>query len=345
MVTIQMRTSIRTIASLLGLFFLLGIFLAVGLGYYLVSPAERGAEQQVFVVREGATLKEVAIELERNTLIKNDRFLLIWARLMGYGKDIKAGEYHLSAGMPPVKILSTLRMGAIVTHPVTIPEGFTIEQIGVLLGKKELVNSDEFISLAKDPKTAEDYGIPGKGLEGYLYPDTYHFGRGLSAQSIIDTMIRRFHQMVDPLGNRAGEIGMKMEDVVILASIIEKETGRGEERPMIASVFLNRIKKKMRLESDPTVIYGIENFSGNIKRKDLNRPSPYNTYLLRGLPAGPIANPGLESIKAVLYPDQTDYLYFVSKNDGTHYFSKTLAEHNKAVLIYQKRKRSRKKPR
>jgi UPF0755 protein len=340
-----MRTSIRTIASLLGLFFLLGIFLAVGLGYYLVSPAEKEAEQQVFVVREGATLKEVAVELERNDLIKNDRFLLIWARLMGYGKDIKAGEYHLSAGMPPVKILSTLRTGAIMTHPVTIPEGFTIDQIGVLLGKKELVDGNEFISLAKDLKTAEDYGLPGKGLEGYLYPDTYHFGRGLSARSIIDTMIRRFHEVVDPLGNRIEETGMKMEDVVILASIVEKETGRGEERPIIASVFLNRIKKKMRLESDPTVIYGMENFSGNIRRKDLNRPSPYNTYMLRGLPAGPIANPGLASITAVLYPAQTDYLYFVSKNDGTHYFSKTLAEHNKAVRIYQKRKRSKRKPR
>jgi UPF0755 protein len=340
-----MRTRFRAIASLLSFFFLLGIFLAVGFGYYLVSPADKGASQQVFVVREGATLKEVAIELDRNALIKNDRFLLLWARLMGYGKDIKAGEYHLSASMPPVKILSTLRTGAIVTHPVTIPEGFTIDQIGVLLGEKGLVDGNEFISLAKDPKTAEDYGIPGKGLEGYPYPDTYQFGRGISARSVIDTMIRQFHQVVDPLGNRSEEVGMKMEDVVILASIVEKETGRGEERPIIASVFLNRIKKKMRLESDPTVIYGIENFSGNIKRKDLNRPSPYNTYLLRGLPAGPIANPGLASITAVLYPAQTDYLYFVSKNDGTHYFSKTLAEHNKAVRIYQKRKRSRKKPR
>jgi UPF0755 protein len=149
--------------------------------------------------------------------------------------------------------------------------------------------------------------------------------------------------MVDPLKPRALEVGMKMEDVVVLASIVEKETGRSEERPMIASVFLNRLKKKMRLESDPTVIYGIENFNGNLRRKDLNRPSPYNTYLIRGLPAGPIANPGLASIKAVLSPARTDYLYFVSKNDGTHYFSKTLTEHNKAVRIYQKRKRSRKK--
>jgi UPF0755 protein len=332
-------------ASLLGLFFLLGIFLVVGLGYYLVSPAEKGAEQQVFVVPEGATLKEVAVELDKNDLIRNDRFFLLWARLMGYGKEIKAGEYHLSAGMPPVKILSTLRTGAIMTHPVTIPEGFSIEQIGVLLDEKGLVDGKEFISLAKNPKTAEDYGISGKGLEGYLYPDTYQFGRGISARSVINTMIRRFHQMVDPLGNRLEETGMKMEDVVILASIVEKETGRGEERPIIASVFLNRLKKKMRLESDPTVIYGMENFSGNIKRKDLSRPSPYNTYVLRGLPAGPIANPGLASITAVLYPAQTDYLYFVSKNDGTHYFSKTLAEHNKAVRIYQKRKRSRQKSR
>jgi UPF0755 protein len=340
-----MRTRFRAIASLLGLFFLLGILLVVGFGYYLMSPAEKGAEQQVFVVPEGATLKQVAVELEKNALIKNYRFFLLWARLMGHGKDIKAGEYHLNAGMPPVKILAALSLGAIVSHPVTIPEGYTIEQIGALLGRKELVDSNEFISLAKDPKTGEEYGMPGKGLEGYLYPDTYQFGRGLSARSVINTMIKRFHQMVDPLESRALEVDMKMEDVVVLASIVEKETGRGEERPIIASVFLNRLKKKMRLESDPTVIYGIEDFSGNLKKKDLSRPSPYNTYVIRGLPAGPIANPGLASITAVLYPAQTDYLYFVSKNDGSHYFSKTFEEHNKAVRIYQKRKRSRKKSR
>ena len=340
-----MKHSMRLIASLLGLLFLLGIFLAVGLGYYLVSPANKGAPQKVFVVREGATLKEVAVELNKHALIKSDRFFLMWARFMGYGKDIKAGEYHLSAGMPPVKILATLRTGAILTHPVTIPEGYTIAQIGALLGEKGLLDSDKFISLAKDPKTAEEYGIPVKGLEGYLYPDTYQFGRGISARSVIDTMIRRFHQMVNPLRDRAKETGMKMEDVVILASIVEKETGQGDERPIIASVFLNRLEKKMRLESDPTVIYGIENFSGNLKKKDLTRPSPYNTYTIRGLPAGPIANPGLDSIKAVLYPAETDYLYFVSKNDGTHYFSKTLAEHNKAVRKYQIRRRSRQKSR
>jgi UPF0755 protein len=335
---------VRVIASLLGLLFLLGIFLAVGFGYYLVSPAHKGAQKQVFVVRDGASLKEVAVELERNNLIKNGRFLLLWARLMGYGKDIKAGEYALSADMPPVKILNSLRLGIIVIHPVTIPEGFTLEQIGTLLDEKGLLDGKEFISLTMDPEISRRYGLTGDSLEGYLYPDTYHFSRGLPALSIIDTMVKRFRQMTSPFVARAEEVGMKMEDVVTLASIVEKETGMSEERPLIASVFLNRLKKKMRLDSDPTVIYGLKDFDGNLKKTDLADPSPYNTYVIRGLPPGPIANPGLDSIRAVLYPAQTDYLYFVSKNDGSHYFSKTIAEHNNAVRIYQKRKRSRQKP-
>ncbi len=332
------RPYMRAIASLVGLFFLLVIFLAVGFGYYLASPAQKGARQQVFVVRDGASLREVAVELERNNLIKNDRLLLLWARLMGYGKDIKAGEYALNAGMPPVKILNILRLGSIIIHPVTIPEGFTSEQIGALLDEKGLVNGNDFISLTKDPEISRRYGLSGDGLEGYLYPDTYHFSRGLPALSIIDTMVKRFRQMIAPLDARAEEIGMKMEDVITLASIVEKETGVSEERPLIAGVFLNRLKKRMRLESDPTVIYGLKDFDGNLKKTDLAERSPYNTYVIRGLPPGPIANPGVDSIKAVLYPAQTDYLYFVSKNDGSHYFSKTLSEHNNAVRIYQKRK-------
>jgi UPF0755 protein len=136
---------------------------------------------------------------------------------------------------------------------------------------------------------------------------------------------------------------MSMEEVVTLASIVEKETGLAKERPVIASVFLNRLKKGMRLESDPTVIYGIKDFRGNLKRKDLSEPTPYNTYVIRGLPPGPIANPGREAIEAVLYPAETDYLFFVSKNDGSHYFSKTLSEHNRAVRTYQKSRRTRRK--
>jgi len=337
------KSHFRLVLSLLGLGFLIGICLVIGFGYYLVNPAKEGARDEVFHVKEGATLNAVAGELENNELITSKRLFLLWARIKGYGKDIKAGEYRLNAGMPPIKILNTLRAGAIITHPVTIPEGFTMEQIGTLFQEKGLVDKDAFLSMAKNPEIAREYNIPGRDLEGYLYPDTYHFGRGISARTAIDTMIKRFRQVVDPLKDRAEEIGMPLEDVIILASIVEKETGRGDERPLIASVFLNRLKRKMRLESDPTVIYGIEDFNGNLRRKDLARRTPYNTYVIRGLPQGSIANPGLDSIKGILYPAETKYLYFVSKNDGSHYFSKNLKEHNNAVNRYQKKRPRRKK--
>ena len=161
---------------------------------------------------------------------------------------------------------------------------------------------------------------------------------GLSPVSILDAMIKRFRQIIEPLKARIGVLDMTLDDVITLASIVEKETGKAEERPLIASVFLNRLKRGMRLESDPTVIYGIEEFNGNLTKDDLAEPTSYNTYIIRGLPPGPIANPGLESIKAVLYPAKTDYLFFVSRNDGSHQFSKTLKEHNRAVRMYQKKR-------
>lgn len=216
-----------------------------------------------------------------------------------------------------------------------------MEQIADLLDSKGLVNKQQFLSLAQDPALLEQYGIPGPTLEGYLYPDTYQLARGISPSTAIHTMVERFWMLVRPLKKRAEDLGMEMEDVITLASIVEKETGLAGERATIASVFLNRLKRRMRLESDPTVIYGLKNFDGNLTRKDLSKPTPYNTYVIRGLPPGPIANPGLEAIKAVLYPAKTDYLYFVSKNDGSHHFSRTLSEHNRAVRMYQKGGRKR----
>jgi len=277
----------------------------------------------------------------RTKVITHKPFFLVWARLMGYSKKIKAGEYRLGPSMSPLRILDILTKGAIITHSVTIPEGFTRVQIAALLSDKALVNKEEFLSLTADPEVLGEYGVTGPNLEGYLYPDTYQFGRGLSAKSIIGVMVRRFREITAPFRARAEEMGMTMAKVVTLASIVEKETGLEEERPLIASVFLNRMKAGMRLESDPTVIYGIEDFGGNLTRKDLATRTSYNTYVIRGLPPGPIANPGREAIKAVLYPAETDYLYFVSKNDGSHYFSKILSEHNRAVKLYQKKNRKR----
>jgi len=316
---------------------LVGLLLSVGLIHYLVHPLKADGTDQIFVVHEGSTLRQVLTGLEKRGIIANKTFLLLWSRLTGYGATIKAGEYRLSSNMAPLKILQILSRGLIVLHSMTIPEGFTIKQIAEELEAKGLADAREFLATAKDPAVMSRYGLSGPSLEGYLYPDTYRFARGQRALSIVYVMVNRFLEKIAPLRERIDASDMTLEEIVTLASLIEKETGQKEERPLIASVFLNRLKKGMRLESDPTVIYGIRDFNGNLTRQDLNRPSPYNTYVIQGLPASPIANPGEEAIRAVLYPARTDYLYFVSKNDGTHHFSRTLAEHNRAVKTYQKK--------
>jgi len=264
---------------------------------------------------------------------------LLWAKFVGGGRNIKAGEYHLNTHMSPLSVLDILRKGRIITHAVTIPEGFTRKQIAEALAQKGLVSKKEFLRFTADPEVVKNYGISASTLEGYLYPDTYHFARNLTAKAIVEVMVKRFREAFDPLRERAAELGIDVEEVVTLASIVEKETGLADERPLIASVFLNRLRKGIRLASDPTVIYGIRDFNGNLTRDDLMTRTPYNTYMIKGLPAGPIANPGIASIRAVLYPAETDYLYFVSKNDGSHYFSKTLSEHNQAVRKYQRSRR------
>jgi UPF0755 protein len=325
----------------LGLFFLAALFLFAALGLFFIRPAEKGGENQLIIVREGLSLKEVAEELDRKEIITNKALFELWAQVLGYSRKIKAGEYKLGSHMAPKRILEKLIKGEVVTYPVTVPEGFTAEQISEILHEMGLMDKEKFLSLVNDPSLLEHYGISAPSLEGYLYPETYHFARGISPRSTIDAMVGRFWQVVSPLKERMDKMGMNLQQVITLASIVEKETGLAEERSTIASVFLNRLKKGMRLESDPTVIYGIKDFDGNLTRKDLTRPTPYNTYIIRGLPPGPIANPGLEAIKAVLYPAKTDYLYFVSRNDGSHHFSKTLTEHNKAVRLYQKRGKRR----
>jgi UPF0755 protein len=333
----------KIIALFTGLLLICGIFLATGVTYYLVRPGESDAPDQVFCVREGTSLKDVVGELENHQLIKGKGLFLLCARVMGYSKKIKAGEYRLNPDMSPLKILDRLGSGVIITHAITIPEGFTREQIGGLLARKELVNLAEFLALTGNPDAAKRYRIKGPDLEGYLYPDTYQLSRGLSTAKIVDVMVGRFFEVYKPLEQQAEAAGMTMEKVVTLASIVEKETGCASERPIIASVFLNRLQKRMRLESDPTVIYGLKDFDGNIKKKHLSQKTPYNTYVIRGLPPGPIASPGFEALKAVLFPANTNYLYFVSKNDGTHFFSKTYAEHRNAVKRYQKNRRRRAK--
>jgi len=316
---------------------MLMVVIIAGSGMFFTRPANKGGIDQVIAIREGMSLKEVAGTLKNKGIITNKDLFMLWTRLLGNSRKIKAGEYLLNSGMTPARITEILTRGIIITYSVTFPEGFSMEQIGDILAANGLADKNSFISLAHEPGVIQKYRISGPSLEGFLYPDTYQFGKGLPPSLIIDVMVKRFREIAGPYIKRIEELGMTVEEVVTLASIVEKEAGSAEEMPLIASVFLNRIKKGMRMESDPTVIYGMNDFTGNLTRKDLLESTPYNTYVIRGLPPGPISNPGLASIKSVLYPAETDYLYFVSKNDGTHYFSRSIEEHNRAVWIYQKR--------
>jgi len=321
------------------LIFVLLSFVALYFGYFLISPAGFDKKEEIFIVEKGSGLRTVAAELERRRLMKGKNLFMLWVFLKGSTGDIKAGEYSLNQSMPPVRIFHILTSGAVRTYPLTIPEGLTAEQIADILAKKNLVNKMEFISLVRDKTLAASYHIDGPSLEGYLFPDTYLISKDMGAREVIDLMVNRFWDVFHDL-MRGQKTSMPVLEIVTLASIVEKETGLAEERPVIASVFLNRLKKRMRLESDPTVIYGLKGFDGNLKKKDLHVRSLYNTYINFGLPPGPIANPGRESLMAVVSPVKTDYLYFVSRNDGSHHFSVSLKEHNKAVVRYQKRRRS-----
>ncbi|MGD9018119.1 MAG: endolytic transglycosylase MltG [Desulfobacterales bacterium] len=300
-------------------------------------------KEQLLTIAPGESFRSITRKLLALGLIRSPLRFRILARISGHHRNLKAGEYSFEGPSSPRNILERLVEGKVKLYRITVPEGSTLEQIAGIVEASGLSDRDAFLSAAAavDPKKA--YGIDGATLEGYLFPDTYHLPKNSSAADIIDTMVGRFKDvMTDKRRKRAENIGLSIHEVVTLASIIEKETGAPAERPQISSVFHNRLKRGMRLETDPTVIYGIKDFDGNLTRKHLRTPTPYNTYLIKGLPPGPIANPGEASIDAALYPAQTGYLFFVSRKDGTHHFSASLKEHQQAVRKYQLGGRKRK---
>ena len=310
-------------------------------GYYYVHSAAGSASEQVTVeVRPGATFHSVTKVLDEKEVINSRRKFYLYAKLKGALQSIKAGEYLFDPGVTPEEILRKLRKGSVIKYRLTIPEGYNLYQIAELLDKKGLISRQEFISTAFDKKLMKKLGMEGVSLEGYLYPETYFFVKGMSCEEIISTMVGRFIDILpEDIKKRAVEIGFTVKDVINLASIIEKETANPDERSLISAVFHNRLKKPMRLQTDPTVIYGmIDRFDGDLKKKDLKKKTPYNTYRINGLPLGPIANPGIDSIMAALYPADVDYIYFVSMNNGSHVFARTLKEHNRNVWKYQKRR-------
>lgn len=311
--------------------------------WVMEQPADRTGNRQVKVVEipEGASFRQVAALLQKEQLLASQWGFLLLGRLNAVDRKVPAGEYALHAGMRPQEILSEILGGQVVLHSVTIPEGYTVAQIADLLGQKELADPAEFLRLAHDREFIRTLNLGEANLtslEGYLFPNTYRFAKRTKAMEIIGTLVQGLEQALTPeLRARAKEVNMTVHQVLTLASVIEKETGVEEEQTLISAVFHNRLKRHIPLQSDPTVIYALASFNGNLRKRDLAVASPYNTYRVTGLPPGPIANPGAGAVKAALNPVPSSYLYFVSRNDGTHMFSSTLAEHNRAVEKYQRR--------
>jgi UPF0755 protein len=306
---------------------------------YTITPVGSSEEKVSVWIRPGQGFFQTIDQLQDAGLVKHPEKFRWLAYLRRHERKIRAGEYALSASMSPKAILDTLVRGETILRKVVIPEGATVSKIGELVERAGLLSKESFLAAATDPNLVVSLGLQGNTLEGYLFPETYHFPKGVTAERVISKMVAQFRSVFTPgWADQAQEAGFTIHEVVTLASIVEKETGKPEERPLIAAVFLNRLKRRMRLESDPTVIYGMHEFDGNITRNDLKAHTPYNTYRITGLPPGPIANPGKDSLQAVLFPPEKPFLYFVSKNDGFHHFSQTFAEHNRMVRKYQLRR-------
>jgi UPF0755 protein len=321
---------------------IVAILLGIGIsGWYLYSflttPGPLLSQPVVVLIPQGAQFRAIVHRLVSEGVLTNGWIFSWWARLTNADRKIKSGEYEFTESLSPLELLRRLTEGESLRFMVTIPEGKTVKEIAAVLASKGLGAEESFLCLNKDPTFLDRWGLPPQGMEGYLFPDTYYFSRFAAPEEILGKMIARFYQVFTSVMYRQAEmLNMSPHEVVTLASLVEKETGAEDERPLVSAVFHNRLKKKMLLQCDPTVIYGIENFDGNLTRLHLQTPTPYNTYVFPGLPPGPIANPGLPSLLATLHPADRSYVYFVAKGDGTHEFSSDLASHNRAVQRFQK---------
>lgn len=306
-------------------------------------PQNRSGKGVVFEVEKGKGASSIAQSLKDKGVIKKKWPFLLAYKIFFPGKSLKAGEYSLEPSFSTKDILKALTEGQIILHSITIPEGLTRLEIGNLLQSQKLCAAEDFVEASNNPQLISSLDKKASDLEGYLFPETYHFPRGTSGNEIVSTMVSQFKEIFNKeWTEKAHKMGLTVREVVTLASLIEKETSLSEERNLVSAVFHNRLKRRMKLDCDPTIIFVLKQegkFQGRLHTKDMNYDSPYNTYLYPGLPPGPIANPGKESLQAALYPAKENYLYFVSKNDGSHTFSSNFQDHQKAVSQYQKRKK------
>ena len=313
-------------------------------GVLLLWPQGNPYDFVKVTIPKGASLNEVGITLKNNNIIHNKQSFQLAVKILGYEKDIPAGRFRIEKASSNYAIIDQLVNGKQLTKKVTIREGWTISMIAKELDEKLGINTHFFEDATHNKNLLDKWGIQAKSFEGYLFPNTYQFNENELPSDIINVMVQEYKRnLSDDMLVQMNQIKMSEQEVLTLASIIEGEAIYDKERAIISGVYHNRLKKGMRLQADPTIQYILEDGPRRLLNRDLKIVSPYNTYLNKGLPPGPINNPGIESIKAALFPTESDYLYFVARGDGYHTFSKTEKQHNKAKRDFQKVRRNAKK--
>ena len=318
------------------------VLFAAGGGWFLwqaLTSPYRGYSETTRVVQVHKGLRTSAIlhRLQTAGVVRDQYVPLIYMKVLRHGESVKAGVYEFSKPMSAAEVIEKLIRGEVSLRAVTVREGLDRFATGRLFAQQHLGTGKEWDALTADPELIRDIDPQARSLEGYLFPDTYKFNPGTAAKTIVAAMVQNFRKH---FGSEMSYIatGLDLHGTVTLASIVETEARLPQERPMVASVYLNRIHRDMLLGADPTVIYALKlahRWDGNIHKADLQIDSPYNTYRFRGMPPGPIANPGLASLQAASAPAKTEFLYFVAKHDGSHAFSTNIEEHNRNVQIYQ----------
>jgi len=331
------------IKRLLILLLALGVGVA-GAGWWarqrLTTPYLAFSAPEIFVeLPAGSSVSSIANRLVAAGVLPDSVTFRLAARFTGADRRLQAGEYRFAGPSTPLQVLDRLAAGDVYTHPLTFREGLTVFEMADVFERSGLGSANDFLTAARNRTLVDARDPRAKSLEGYLFPDTYALPQSSDADDLVTAMLARFDKVFDnALRAEAESRGMTTREVLTLASIIEKETGRADERTTVSAVYHNRLKIGMPLQCDPTVIYALMlagRWNGNLRKADLQMNSPYNTYVVRGLPPGPIASPGRASIEAALRPADVGYLYFVSRNDGSHVFASTLAEHNRNVAQWQ----------
>jgi UPF0755 protein len=325
------------------------LLVVLGLLGYLYLQREMNTfhapvSMEPFEIPQGLSARSVLKILSERGLIADERLTMTYLVVSGNRKALKAGEYLFDHAVTTHQVIDALVAGAVYLHRFTVPEGLTLAEVAAKWEEQGFGNAEEFITAAKESVDLVDFegGIRGEGasVEGYLFPETYSFPIRTAPRQAIEAMVGRYRSVIDQLSNRfpAESWTLDARDTLILASLVEAEAAVDDERELIASVFLNRLKQRIRLQCDPTVVYALEKsnrYQGRLTTADLKFDSPYNTYRYSGLPPGPIANPGMRSLEAAIRPASSHYLYFVRTTGGRHTFSETLAAHNRAVTAYR----------